>query len=94
MVCIKLVGDNIRRTLGREIELPDLRRRRILIAQLDCALSLERRERYEVAGPDGSGNRDSIAVVRSNSAMTRLDTVARLSPVEIQEVQRNSGTIR
>jgi predicted dehydrogenase len=29
-----------------------------LIAQLDCALSLERRERYEVAGPDGS-----IAVV-------------------------------
>jgi D-xylose 1-dehydrogenase (NADP+, D-xylono-1,5-lactone-forming) len=25
-----------------------------LIAQLDCALSLERRERYEVAGPEGS----------------------------------------
>jgi hypothetical protein len=49
---------------------------------------------YEVppnAGPDGSGNRDSIAVVRSNSGMTRFDTVARLSPVEIQEVQRNSG---
>jgi hypothetical protein len=44
-----------------------------------------------IAGPDGSGNKDSISVVRSNAAMTRFDTVARLSPVEIREVQRSSG---
>ncbi len=44
-----------------------------------------------VPGPDGRGNRDSIAVVRSNPAMTKFDTVGKLSPIEIQEVQRNSG---
>jgi hypothetical protein len=44
-----------------------------------------------IPGPDGSGNRDSISVVRSDPAFTKFDTIARLTPIEIQEVQRNSG---
>ncbi|MEO8448302.1 MAG: hypothetical protein ABI647_00840 [Gemmatimonadota bacterium] len=44
-----------------------------------------------MAGADGSGNKDSISVVRSDPSMTKFDTVARLSPVEIAEVQRNTG---
>jgi hypothetical protein len=42
-------------------------------------------------GPDGRGNRDSIVVVRSNPAMTTFDTVVKLSPFDVAEVQRNSG---
>jgi hypothetical protein len=44
-----------------------------------------------IAGPDGSGNRDSIALVRSNSGMTTFDTVVKLSPLDIAEVQRSGG---
>jgi hypothetical protein len=44
-----------------------------------------------VAGPDGSGNRDSIAVIRADPTMTRFDTVLRLSPISVAEVQRSSG---
>jgi hypothetical protein len=44
-----------------------------------------------VAGPDGSGNRDSLVIVRSDPNLTRFDTVTRLTPPEVAEVQRNSG---
>jgi hypothetical protein len=39
-----------------------------------------------VPGPDGSGNRDSAAVVRTGADFTRRDTVARLAPPELVEV--------
>jgi hypothetical protein len=42
-------------------------------------------------GPDGSGNRDSAALVRSNSELTRVDTIARLAPFEIAEVVGEAG---
>jgi hypothetical protein len=44
-----------------------------------------------IPGPDGSGNRDSIAVVRSDARMTRFDTVARLAPLDIAEAQMTTG---
>ena len=44
-----------------------------------------------VAGPSGAGNRDSIPIVRSDRAETRFDTLARLAPVQLSEVQRNTG---
>ena len=37
-------------------------------------------------GPDGSGNRDSAAVVRVSPDLARLDTVARLAPLDVAEV--------
>ena len=37
-------------------------------------------------GPDGSGNRDSAAIVRFDAALTRGDTVARLAPFDLAEV--------
>jgi len=49
---------------------------------------------YEVppiAGPVGAGSRDSIPVVRSDPAQTRFDTLARLSPISLAEVERNGG---
>jgi hypothetical protein len=42
-------------------------------------------------GPDGSGNRDSAAVVKADPGLTRADTVARLAPLDIAEVQGNAG---
>jgi len=42
-------------------------------------------------GPDGSGNRDSAAVVKAGSGFTRVDTVARLAPLDIAEVPGNAG---
>jgi hypothetical protein len=44
---------------------------------------------YPPPGPDGSGNRDSAAVVRIES--TRIDTIARLAPYDIAEVQGDAG---
>jgi hypothetical protein len=44
-----------------------------------------------VPGPDGSGNRDSIAIVRADPGLTRFDTVARLTPIDVAEVQLVSG---
>ncbi|HEV8600705.1 MAG TPA: hypothetical protein VGQ69_15195 [Gemmatimonadales bacterium] len=41
---------------------------------------------------DGSGNQDSIAIVRAPGALTRFDTVARLAPRELVEVQRENST--
>lgn len=37
-------------------------------------------------GPDGSGNRDSAAIVRASSDLTHRDTIARLAPPELVEV--------
>jgi len=42
-------------------------------------------------GPDGSGNRDSIAIVRANASMTVFDTVANLAPIDVAEVQLPTG---
>lgn len=47
---------------------------------------------YEIrplAGRDGSGNRDSAAIVRQGAA--RFDTVGRLSPFDLAEVQDVAG---
>jgi hypothetical protein len=46
---------------------------------------------YPRPGPDGSGNRDSAALVRTDSAFTHLDTIARLAPFEIAEVVGDAG---
>lgn len=48
-------------------------------------------ELYPPAGPDGSGNRDSAAVVRVDSGFTRVDTLARLAPLDIAEVVGDAG---
>ena len=42
-------------------------------------------------GPDGSGNRDSAAVVRVDPDFTRVDTIARLAPLDIAEVVGDAG---
>jgi hypothetical protein len=42
---------------------------------------------------DGSGNRDSAAIVRADAALARFDTVGRLSPLDLAEV-RDRGTRR
>lgn len=36
---------------------------------------------------DGSGNRDSAAVVRAPRALTRFDTLARLAPLDLKEMR-------
>jgi hypothetical protein len=46
---------------------------------------------YPRPGPDGSGNRDSAAVVRVDPAPTRVDTIARLAPLDIAEVVGDAG---
>jgi hypothetical protein len=46
---------------------------------------------YPQAGPDGSGNRDSAAVIRVDTTFTRTDTIARLAPLDIAEVQGDAG---
>src|SRR5829696_8328939 len=46
---------------------------------------------YPAPGPDGSGNRDSAAVIRSDSSLTRIDTIARLAPLDIAEVVGDAG---
>jgi len=43
-------------------------------------------------GRDGSGNRDSASIVRAPSSLTRFDTVARLSPLELMQVRRERST--
>jgi hypothetical protein len=48
-------------------------------------------EMYPPPGPDGSGNRDSGAVIRTDSELTRVDTIARLAPVDIAEVVGEAG---
>ncbi len=49
---------------------------------------------YEIrpnAGRDGSGNRDSAAIVREIPGAARYDTVARLSPLDLAEVHDAGG---
>lgn len=43
------------------------------------------------AGPDGSGNRDSATIVRVASDLSRIDTVARLAPLDVAEVEGDAG---
>ena len=43
------------------------------------------------AGPDGSGNRDSALVVAASAGFERLDTVARLAPLDLAEVTGDAG---
>ena len=42
-------------------------------------------------GPDGSGNRDSAAVVRVVPGADKADTLARLTPLELAQVETNQG---
>jgi hypothetical protein len=44
-----------------------------------------------VPGRDGSGNRDSAAVVAATPLFERLDTVARLAPLDLAEVMGDAG---
>jgi hypothetical protein len=46
---------------------------------------------YPPPGPDGSGNRDSAAVVRVDAGFTKADTIARLAPLDIAEVMGDAG---
>lgn len=46
---------------------------------------------YPRPGPDGSGNRDSAAVLRTDPAFTKADTIARLAPLDIAEVVADGG---
>ena len=43
-------------------------------------------------GQDGIGLRDSAAIVRSDAALARFDTIARLAPVDLAEVVTNEGS--
>ena len=42
-------------------------------------------------GRDGSGNRDSAAVVRTAPDFSRIDTLARLAPLDIAEIDGDGG---
>ena len=43
------------------------------------------------SGRDGSGNRDSASVVAASPSFERLDTVARLAPLDLAEVMGDAG---
>ncbi|MEO7239679.1 MAG: hypothetical protein ABIZ96_13795 [Gemmatimonadales bacterium] len=44
-----------------------------------------------LAGPDGSGNRDSGAVLLLDPRLTKADTIAKLAPLDIAEVVGDAG---
>jgi hypothetical protein len=46
---------------------------------------------FPAPGPDGSGNRDSVAVVRTDPELTRVDTIAQLAPLDIAEIVGEAG---
>ena len=46
---------------------------------------------YPPPGPDGSGNRDSASVLRTDPQLTRIDTLARLAPADVAEVVGDAG---
>jgi hypothetical protein len=48
-------------------------------------------DQYPAPGPDGSGNRDSAAVIQADSGLLEVDTIARLAPVDIAEVIGEAG---
>ena len=48
-------------------------------------------DQYPRPGPDGSGNRDSAAVIRVDSAFSHADTIARLAPLDIAEIVGDAG---
>lgn len=48
-------------------------------------------DQYPPAGPDGSGNRDSAAVLLVDAGFARADTIARLAPLDIAEVVGDAG---
>jgi hypothetical protein len=50
-------------------------------------------ELWPSAGPDGRGVLDSGAVVRANATLTSFDTVTRLTPPDVMEVDQN-GRLR
>lgn len=43
------------------------------------------------AGPDGSGLKDSAAVIRADAQLARFDTIARLAPPDLAQVQGTNG---
>lgn len=44
-----------------------------------------------LAGPDGSGLKDSAAIVRGNATLTAFDTIAQLAPLDIAEITEPRG---
>ena len=48
-------------------------------------------DQYPPAGPDGSGNRDSAAVLLISPGRAQADTIARLAPLDIAEVVGDAG---
>jgi hypothetical protein len=46
---------------------------------------------YPPPGRDGSGNRDSAAILRTDPELTRVDTLARLAPADVAEVVGEAG---
>jgi len=48
-------------------------------------------DQYPPAGPDGSGNRDSAAVLQVDPGFAQADTIAKLAPLEIAEVVGDAG---
>ncbi len=48
-------------------------------------------DQYPPAGPDGSGNRDSAAVLLVDASFARADTIAKLGPLDIAEVVGDAG---
>ena len=48
-------------------------------------------DQYPPAGPDGSGNRDSAAVLLIDPGFAQADTIARLAPLDIAEVVGDAG---
>jgi hypothetical protein len=46
---------------------------------------------YPRPGPDGSGNRDSAALLQADPSLTHVDTIARLAPLDIAEVMGDAG---
>ena len=48
-------------------------------------------DQYPPAGPDGSGNRDSAAVLLVDAGFARADTIAQLAPLDIAEVVGDAG---
>lgn len=75
--------------LARTIAASDVAR-----GALPRAIDARGRLYYELApapGRDGSGNRDSSALLRAASPTARPDTIARLAPLDIAEVQGDQG---